>query len=108
MVGGAGNPNGDFGQQLTTLPGWREFVASATDEPMVLLTQDEYDTLSKEEKYAYDEDRLDHHARLQVIATSTVRNTVTCGRRLTILNRGAISARRGLIVTGPANTGKTI
>ncbi len=66
------------------------------------------DALSKEEKYDYDEDRLDHHARLQVVATSTVRRTVTCGRRLTVLNRGAISARRGLIVTGPANTGKTI
>ncbi|MFB7668354.1 TniB family NTP-binding protein [Kitasatospora sp. NPDC056138] len=108
MADGAGSPEGDFGQQLTLLPGWREFVASATDRPMTRLTLDEYDALSKEEKYDYDEDRLDHHARLQVVATSTVRNTVTCGRRLTILNRGAISARRGLIVTGPANTGKTI
>ncbi|MGW2602566.1 TniB family NTP-binding protein [Streptomyces klenkii] len=98
----------EFSRQLTTLPGWREFVTSAISEPMILLTQDECDALSEEEKNTYDDDRLDHHARLQVIATSTVRHTVTCGRRLIILNRGAISARRGLIVTGPANTGKTI
>ncbi|MDH6629948.1 hypothetical protein M2271_007797 [Streptomyces sp. LBL] len=101
-------PHDDFGQYLTVLPGWQHFVASTTSTTMTVLTKNEYDTLSKEEKYDYDEDRLDHHARLQVVATSTVRRTVTCGRRLTVLNRGAISARRGLIVTGPANTGKTI
>jgi hypothetical protein len=49
---------------------------------MVMLTQDECDALSKEDKYDYGEDRLDHHARLQVVATFTVRHTVTCGRRL--------------------------
>lgn len=103
-----GGPHDDFGQYLTVLPGWQQFVASATSTTMAVLTKNEYDALSKEEKYDYDEDRLDHHARLQVVSTSTVRRTVTCGRRLTVLNRGAISARRGLIVTGPANTGKTI
>lgn len=55
-----------------------------------------------------EENRLDHHARLLVVATSTVRHTVTCGRRLVLLNRHAISARRGLMVSGPAGTGKTI
>lgn len=102
------SPHEDFGRYLTLKTGWREFVVSSTREPMVRLSQAEYDALSKEDKYAYDEDRLDHHARLQVVATSTVRHTVTCGRRLIILNRGSISARRGLIVSGPANTGKTI
>ncbi|MER7513735.1 ATP-binding protein [Streptomyces lavendulae] len=102
------SPHEDFGRYLTLKTGWREFVAASTREPMARLSQPEYDVLSKEDKYAYDEDRLDHHARLQVVATSTVRHTVTCGRRLIILNRGAISARRGLIVSGPANTGKTI
>ncbi|CAM5285886.1 ATP-binding protein [Streptomyces cyaneofuscatus] len=104
----ADQPVDEFGRYLTALPGWREFIAEAISEPMAMVTQDEYDALTKEDRYQYDEDRLDHHARLQVVATSTVRHTVTCGRRLVILNRGAISARRGLIVTGPANTGKTI
>ncbi|NEB01224.1 TniB family NTP-binding protein [Streptomyces sp. SID13726] len=104
----ADQPEDEFGRYLTALPGWREFIAEAISEPMAMVTQDEYDALTKEDRYQYDEDRLDHHARLQVVATSTVRHTVTCGRRLVILNRGAISARRGLIVTGPANTGKTI
>jgi hypothetical protein len=98
----------DFGRQLTTRPGWLGFAGASLSEPMALLTRAEYDALDKAGKYDYDEDRIDHHARLQVVATSTVRNTVTCGRRLIILNRGAISARRGLIVSGPANTGKTI
>ncbi|MFI1257945.1 TniB family NTP-binding protein [Streptomyces netropsis] len=104
----ADQPEDEFGRYLTALPGWREFIAEAISEPMAMVTQDEYDGLTREDRYQYDEDRLDHHARLQVVATSTVRHTVTCGRRLVILNRGAISARRGLIVTGPANTGKTI
>lgn len=43
-----------------------------------------------------------------MIRTSVVRHTVTCGRRLVLLNRHAISARRGLIVSGAAGTGKTI
>ncbi|MEU8509652.1 ATP-binding protein [Streptomyces brevispora] len=104
----ADQPVDEFGRYLTALPGWREFIAEAISEPIAMVTRDEYDALTKEDRYQYDEDRLDHHARLQVVATSTVRHTVTCGRRLVILNRGAISARRGLIVTGPANTGKTI
>lgn len=98
----------DFGRQLTSLPGWRGVVDASLGEPMAPLTRAEYDALEAEDRDAYDDDRLDHHARLQVVATSTVRNTVTCGRRLVILNRGAVSARRGLIVSGPANTGKTI
>ncbi|MET8631036.1 TniB family NTP-binding protein [Kitasatospora sp. NPDC004669] len=108
MAADNSEPGDDFGQYLTTLTGWREFIASSVGEQMVALTRAEYDALDKADQYTYDEDRLDHHARLQVVATSTVRHTVTCGRRLVILNRGAISARRGLMVSGPANTGKTI
>ncbi|GGK29571.1 hypothetical protein GCM10011583_71940 [Streptomyces camponoticapitis] len=104
----ADGPDADFGRQLTTLPGWRQFVGASLSKPMAVLAKAEYDALEAEAQDAYDDDRLDHHARLQVVATSTVRSTVTCGRRLIILNRGAISARRGLIVSGPANTGKTI
>ncbi len=55
-----------------------------------------------------EEARLDHHARMLVVATSFVEKTVTCGRRLVLLNRHAISARRGLIVSGLPGTGKTI
>ncbi|GAA3251961.1 tyrosine-type recombinase/integrase [Nonomuraea helvata] len=43
-----------------------------------------------------------------MVATSAVRHTVTCGRRLVLLNRHGISARCGLIVSRPAGTGKTI
>lgn len=102
------NTDGDQAEyQLTTLPGWRDFVAEPPTPP-VLLSEDEYERLAPMERQRYDEDRLDHHARLQVVATSAVRHTVTCGRRLVLLNKHAISARRGLIVSGPANTGKTI
>jgi MoxR-like ATPase len=42
-----------------------------------------------------------------VVATSALRQAVQLGRRLTLLNRHAVSARRGLILSGAAGTGKT-
>jgi hypothetical protein len=56
---------------------------------------------------AYEEDRLDYHARLLVVATSTIRKVIVEGRRLSYLNRNAHSGRCGLILSGPARTGKT-
>ncbi|CAL9633093.1 hypothetical protein SUDANB43_06108 [Streptomyces sp. enrichment culture] len=97
----------EAGHQLTTLPGWRQFLTEPSPPPK-LLSNSEYARLSPEQQLAYDEERLDHHARLLVVATSTVRHTVTTGRRLVLLNRHAISARRGLMISGPAGTGKTV
>ncbi|WP_442906919.1 ATP-binding protein [Kitasatospora sp. NBC_01246] len=93
-------------RQLTTLDGWRTFAAGPP-EPPVLLSSDELRRLSPAERALYDEDRLDHHARMLVVATSFVEKTVVCGRRLVLLNRHAISARRGLMVSGLPGTGKT-
>ena len=58
-------------------------------------------------RLAYDQDRLDYHSRLIVVATPVVRQVYATGRRLVLLNRHQVSARRGLIVTGAAGTGKT-
>ncbi|MFF0114766.1 AAA family ATPase [Streptomyces prasinus] len=97
----------DTERHLSTRAGWHEFTQDPPTPP-VLLSADEYAALDDADREHYDEVRLDHHARLRVVATSTVRHTVTSGRRLILLNRHAISARRGLIVSGPAGTGKTI
>ncbi|WP_405981743.1 AAA family ATPase [Streptomyces sp. NBC_00158] len=97
----------DTQRHLTNLDGWRRFVEGPPLPPR-RLTDAEYDALGDLEKAAFDEARLDHHAHLLVVATSTVRHTVASGRRLVLLNRHAISARRGLIVSGAAGTGKTI
>lgn len=97
----------ETGQHLSTRQGWREFTQDLPALP-VMLPEDEYAALSDADRVRDSEDRLDHHTRMRVVATSTVRHTVTTGRRLILLNRHAISARRGLIVSGPAGTGKTI
>ncbi|MEV6942940.1 ATP-binding protein [Streptomyces sp. NPDC051172] len=97
----------DAGQQLTNKDGWRRFVAG--NPPTRSIPSPEvYAHLADPLRRQYDQIRIDHHSRLLVVATSTVRHAVTCGRRLIMLNRHAISARRGLIVSGPAGTGKTI
>lgn len=91
---------------LTTLEGWREFTLQ-DPAPPDLLPDSVLTGLAPDERLDYDDSRLDYHTRLTVAATSTLRTVVHTGRRLTLLNRHAISARRGLILSGPAGTGKT-
>ncbi len=96
----------DWHRQLTTLEGWREFT-TAFVVPPELLPGRQRAALGEADKLLYDEYRLDYHTRLAAVATSTLRRVVHTGRRLTLLNRHAISARRGLILSGAAGTGKT-
>jgi len=102
----AGLPDDDQYRQLTTLEGWRHYV---DDVPRVpdLLDERQWKRLDPDQRFGYDEDRLAHHARLLVVATSTVRRVITEGRRLSYLNRSAVSGRCGLILSGAARTGKT-
>ncbi|MGC5360295.1 AAA family ATPase [Streptomyces sp. DT24] len=91
---------------LTTKDGWRQFVDDAPVCP-TMLSPRAFKALTEEKRLAYNEPRLDYHSRLVIVATPTVRNVFTTGRRLVLLNRHQISGRRGLIVTGQAGTGKT-
>ncbi len=93
-------------RQLTVLAGWRRFV---DDEPVPpeLLPDRRWRRLSDAGRLAYDEARLNHHSRLLVVATPVIRKVITEGRRLSYLNRNADSGRCGLILSGPARTGKT-
>ncbi|MDQ0934380.1 TniB family NTP-binding protein [Streptomyces turgidiscabies] len=93
-------------RQLTTLEGWRKSLDDPPAPPL-LLSPGERKRLAEEERDLYDEERLDHHARMLVVSTSFVQKTVVCGRRLVLLNRHAVSARRGLMVSGLPGTGKT-
>ena len=93
-------------RHLTTLEGWRDFIHAAPAPP-ALLASGRYAALDEDARRAYDDERLDYHTRLGVVATSTLRKVVTTGRRLTLLNRHAISARQGMILSGAAGTGKT-
>lgn len=92
--------------QLTTLRGWRRFVQTIPHAPD-LLDGAQLAGLSAEQKMDYDEARLVHHAQLLTIATPTIRRVTIEGRRLSYLNRHAQTGRCGLIVSGPARTGKT-
>ncbi len=102
---GQEHPSGDH-RQLTTLTGWRRFTGEVPAVPE-LLAGDVWASLEDDKRLAYDEDRLDHHSRLLVIETPVIRKVITEGRRLAYLNRNAVSGRCGLILSGPAGTGKT-
>jgi len=93
-------------RQLTVLAGWRRFV-DEEPAPPELLPDRQWRRLSDAGRLAYDEDRLNHHSRLLVVATPVIRKVITEGRRLSYLNRNADSGRCGLILSGPARTGKT-
>jgi hypothetical protein len=96
----------DAHRHLTTLEGWRAFTTTVLPTPE-LLPASEWESLNEADRSGYDDDRLDYHTRLAMVGTSTLRQVVHAGRRLTLLNRHAISARRGLILSGAAGTGKT-
>ncbi len=96
----------DWHRQLTMRQGWQQFVDDPPAE-LPLLPATQWEALSDEDRVLYDERRIDYHARLIVIATSAVRDIINAGRRLMLLNKHAISARRGLVISGAAATGKT-
>jgi hypothetical protein len=91
---------------LTTLAGWRQFAGEMPAVPE-LLDSRTWQGLDADKRAAYDDDRIAHHSRLLVIQTPAVRDVVTTGRRLAHMNRSAYYGRSGLIVSGPARTGKT-
>ncbi|MGN9843734.1 TniB family NTP-binding protein [Nonomuraea sp. H19] len=96
----------DRRQPTTTLEGWQRFIAA--DPPRFeLLPQQQWRQLGDPERRDYDEARIAHHAELVVVTTSAISEITTEGRLLTLLNQREIGARRGLIVSGAAATGKT-
>jgi AAA domain len=93
-------------QALTSLAGWRQFAGEAAAVPDLLDTAT-WQELAPGKRAAYDDDRIAHRSRLLVVQTPAVRDVVTAGRRLAHMNRSAPFGRSGLIVSGPAGTGKT-
>jgi hypothetical protein len=102
----AAEPIGERREPTTTLSGWRRFVDSAP-AAFDLLAEDTWESLASHDRAAYDDARISYHSELVVVATSTLRKVTQQGRLLTLLNRREISARRGLIVSGPRTTGKS-
>ena len=88
------------------LEGWRAFLGHDPDPPVLLHAQARKQ-LPEEDRLAYEEQRMEYHVRLGVIQTPMLAKVLQTGRLLTMLNREAVSARRGLILSGPAGTGKT-
>lgn len=90
----------------TTLQGWRSFVTSVApgiDMPdSAALT-----ALDASGRERYDEQRISYHSELVIVETSTVRSITNQGRLLMMLNQREISARRGMVVSGPWASGKT-
>ncbi|GGT40711.1 TniB family NTP-binding protein [Nonomuraea spiralis] len=91
---------------LTSKEGWAEFVAEQIAAP-VLVPPAQLQRMSEHECAAYEQSRLDYHAQLVIVSTPTIRHVATSGRKRILLNRSQRSARRGLIISGPAGTGKT-
>ncbi|WP_236726417.1 hypothetical protein [Streptomyces sp. NBRC 110465] len=97
---------GDVDHPLTSKEGWAAFVAESTTPPAVPPPA-ALQRLNEAERTAYDQAREDYHAQLVIVSTPTIRHVAATGRKRILLNRHQHSARRGLIVSGPAGTGKT-
>ncbi|ALE75855.1 ATP/GTP-binding protein (plasmid) [Pseudonocardia sp. EC080625-04] len=90
----------------STLEGWRRFV-HADPSSIELLAQEHWSGLSQTQRRDYDEARIAHHAELVVVATSAIAEVTEEGQLLTLMNQREIGARRGMMVSGAAATGKT-
>jgi hypothetical protein len=90
----------------TTLEGWRAFI-SADPSGLVLLPASQWEALGERDRRDYDEARIAHHAELVVVTTSAIAEITSEGQLLVLMNQQEIGARRGLIVSGDAATGKT-
>ncbi len=93
-------------EPLTTKEGWRRWVDTQPCPPDMLAHRD-WQQLGAADRELYTDARLAYHSDLVIVNTPTIRDVINTGRRLVLLNRRQISARRGLIVTGAAATGKT-
>lgn len=100
------NPLDDRRQPTTTLEGWRRFVEADPPE-FTLLDDTQWRSLDVRDRMLYDEARIAHHSELVVVTTSAIARINNEGRLLTLLNQCEIGARRGLIISGDAATGKT-
>lgn len=90
----------------TTLEGWRSFV-NADPADLELLPHDAWEALDEAQRRNYDDARIAHHAELVVVTTSAIQEITAEGQLLTLINQRENGARRGLIVSGDAATGKT-
>ena len=90
----------------TTLQGWRSFIAS-TPPSISLPSPDAIAGMGPAERERFDEQRISYHSELVTVETSAVRSITNQGRLLMMLNQREVSARRGLIVSGPWASGKT-
>ncbi|SDY00046.1 hypothetical protein SAMN05216215_101899 [Saccharopolyspora shandongensis] len=73
------DPGAEYGQlQLITLEGWRGFVTEIHTAPD-LLPRHIWTGLAEDERSCYDDDRIDHHSRLLMVQTPTIRQVITAG-----------------------------
>jgi Bacterial TniB protein len=96
----------DRRQPTTTLEVWRRFVEADPPE-FELLPEPEWTELDQQSRMRYNEARVAHHSELVVVTTSAIQKITREGQLLTLLNQREIGARRGLIISGGAATGKT-
>lgn len=89
---------------LTTKEGWRRFV---TYTPCPPEAPEDFAALGSARREAYNQQRLDYLSNPITVYTPVLHKAALNVRRLLLLNRHQISARRGLIISGDGGTGKT-
>ena len=106
MVSAAGPGQMTTEEPLTTKEGWRRFADRQTAMPE-LPGAAVLAAMTARERAGHDETRQAYHADLPLANTPVIQRVVATTRLLIQLNRHQVSARRGVIVSGPSGTGKT-
>ena len=101
MVTAAGPGPMTAEEPLTTKEGWRRFADRQTAMPE-LPGPDALAAMTARGRPEHDEARQGYHADLPLANTPVIQRVVATTRLLIQLNRHQVSARRGVIVSGPS------
>jgi hypothetical protein len=93
-------------EPVTTKEGWRRFVDHQPTPP-ITPPAEEFAALPARAPAELAQARRDYHSDLPLAHTPTMKTLLTTRRLLIQLNRGQISARRGMILSGASGTGKS-
>jgi len=101
VVSPAGSGQMTAEEPLTTKEGWRRFADRQTAMPE-LPGAAVLAAMTAREREEHDEARQAYHADLPLANTPVIQRVVNTTRLLIQLNRHQVSARRGVIVSGPS------
>jgi len=94
---------------VPSLTNWESLhqALAADQRPPKMMSIDEYEELTPEQKQAFDDRRKAYVAGDMTVATPQVQDLISTSETVMEQNHHALAGRRGILLSGPSATGKT-